>query len=96
MSAGIGTTRVVTIRPLDVDAGIVEVRALVDPELVQEAQRDGDGSVVALAVAMMLLMSVKASAPEPVATTAADAIKTLDSGMELVHQLMEENEEGGP
>ena len=62
MSAGIGTTRVVTIRPLDVDAGIVEVRALVDPELVQEAQRDGDGSVVALAVAMMLLMSVKASA----------------------------------
>ena len=93
---GTGTTRVVTIRPLDVDAGHVEVLAQVDPSLVREAQRDGDGSIVALAVATMLLMSVKASAPEPVATTAADAIKTLDSGMELVHQLMEENEEGGP
>ena len=77
---GTGTTRVVTIRPLDVDGGLVEVLAQVDPELVKEAQRDGDGSVVALAVATMLLMTVKPSASEPVATTAADAIETLDSG----------------
>ena len=32
MSAGTGTTRVVTIRPLNVDAGHVEVLAQVDPE----------------------------------------------------------------
>ena len=31
-------------------------------------------------------MTVKASAPEPVATTAADAIETLDSGMELASE----------
>ena len=91
MTAGNGTgaTRVVMIRPLDVDAGTVEVLTTVDPELVREAKRDGDVSVVALAVATMLLMSVRASAPEPVAATAAVAIDALDAGMELVRQIVE-------
>ena len=95
MSAGNGGrngtdgVRVFTVRPVDVEGGVVEVTAHIDPEVVRRAERDGDGSVVALAVAAGLLMALREKAPEPVAATAEAAVSVLDFGMAAIAEAVE-------
>ena len=81
-NGGAGRVAVVHLVPVDLVRGRVDVRATISPEVALAAQDVKDGGVVALVIAQLLLESVAATAPRPVAGAAREALAALDAGME--------------